>query len=164
MTMREPGVRCCHPEVAQRAARFQSDPVLLRPLYSPSQNGRLMPGRRRMAVEVTSGGFRHPNKQKAPAFFSRSFSSSGSASVRHDNRPRLSRQHRTMRHGSVSSTKLGQPLRSQFPRRASAAPVGERRHVAVILASRSPISWRKLIALKSTRSLLPLDCDLRPRS
>ena len=69
MTMREPGVRCCHPEVALRAARFQCDPVLLRPLYSPSQNGRLMPGKRRMAVEVTSGGLRHPNKQKAPAFF-----------------------------------------------------------------------------------------------
>ena len=58
MTMREPGVRCCHPEVAQRAARFQCDPVLLRPLFSPSQNGRLMHGKRGMAVEVTSGGFR----------------------------------------------------------------------------------------------------------
>jgi len=56
--MREPGVRCCHPEVAQRAARFQCDPVLLRPLFSPSQNGRLMHGKRGMAVEVTSGGFR----------------------------------------------------------------------------------------------------------
>jgi hypothetical protein len=45
---------------------YSDDPVLLRPLFSPSQNGRLMPGKRRMAVEVTSGGFR-PSKQAKTA-------------------------------------------------------------------------------------------------